>query len=124
MSFRADDDEVDVALPRVGGDQFAVLRVERDRLDLRGDSGVAGGGDDFVIRVFANQSCDDRVLAGARTEDQDSHLARLPGAREAPEPVQRTVSSRGRLLAWRHGEGEDRGDRGRGIHPQGDAGRG
>ena len=76
--LRPDHDEVDVVVDGEVRDEDGVVRVQGDRLDVGGDAGVAGGGDDLVPRLLAEQALDDRVLAGTGAEDEDAHPVSLP----------------------------------------------
>lgn len=86
-----DDDQVDVVLERVLRDEGAVRRVERHRLDVGGDAGVARRGRDDVTATFRGRGVlrqegrDDRVLAGTGTEDEDSHAITLPSPTRRPQ---------------------------------------
>ena len=62
------------------GDGGGVVRVEVDDRRVRGDAGVAGGGEDLVRGLLRAQREDDGVLARARAEDEDLHPASLPRA--------------------------------------------
>ena len=79
-SLRPDHDELDPVVGRVLRDQLAVRGVEADGLDARLGrySRVTGCDDELVAGILAQQCHDDRVLPGARAEDEDSHPPRLP----------------------------------------------
>ncbi|VXB50134.1 conserved hypothetical protein [Curtobacterium sp. 8I-2] len=80
----AHDDELDVVLDRVLGDERTVGGVEGDGLDVGRDAGVAGRCRDDVTGMLSEQGRDDRVLAGTGTEDEDSHPITLPSPTRRP----------------------------------------
>ena len=114
-SLGSDHDEIDGVLVREDRDGGRVVRVEGDERRILPDAGVAGGGEDLVLRLLRAQGEDDGVLPRARAEDQDLHPASLPRRvrrrrgcvttpprREGPPragAVPRAAASRGRSQA-------------------------
>ena len=71
--FRSDDDKFYVVVEGVFRHDIGAGGIEGDDPNHRGDPGVPGGGSDVVGSTLREEGRDDRVLARAGTENENSH---------------------------------------------------